>query len=262
VEVQQVDLAQATDEDLQALLRLVNPTTLVQLAALTVYAPPAPEHPQYKLLNTEIPVRLHQLFEEHCLSAHRAVKSFFASSDMVFDGAHAPYAPHSATCPLSIYGQSKVEAERHLLGRALVGRLPLMYGLGGSFFQVICDSLHAKQAIQLLHDEHRSLAWATDVAGLIVEMLAHYERFDLRQAWHCGGPARASRYELGLALASHDKTINVDLIIKASATEVIKGPSRPQDTTLTSDLTFALLNRAPLLSLEAGVAAALAEGKV
>jgi len=188
------------------------------------YSPPATEWPAYRQLNTSLPLLLQELFEAHCSAANQPVVSFYASTDMarpdlyhypipniqypmsnaqyqritcpplnvtllhllqVFDGSRPPYGPSDAVSPLSIYGETKVESEGKLKGRALVGRLPLMYGLGGGFFQVMVDTLRANKPLHLFNDEWRSMAWVTQVAELIVDIIAHFDRFDLSKVPHC-----------------------------------------------------------------------------
>lgn len=103
---------------------------------------------------------------------------------MVFDGYHAPYSPSDPPNPTNFYGQTKAEAESLLKGKCLIGRFPLLYGLGGGFFQVIYDTLAKGEPIDLLCDEFRSVAWATDVARIVIEMMVQYESLDKTKVRH------------------------------------------------------------------------------
>jgi dTDP-4-dehydrorhamnose reductase len=122
----------------------------------------------------------------------------FASTDMVFDGGQAPYAEEHAPAPLSQYGRSKAAAEQVLAGldRALIVRLPLMYGFSRthrvSTFAGQIDALRRGQTLRLFTDEFRTPVWLGDAAAAMLA-LARSERTGVI---HVAGPERLSRYEM------------------------------------------------------------------
>src|SRR5882672_3030333 len=64
-------------------------------------------------------------------AAHRVGAAFVhVSSDMVFDGAHGPFAEDAPLSPLTAYGRAKAASERATLeahAEAIVVRAPLLY---------------------------------------------------------------------------------------------------------------------------------------
>src|SRR5436305_4941697 len=74
------------------------------------------------------------------LAAKARARLVLVSTDLVFDGEHAPYREPDPPAPLSVYGASKRAAEEAVLAhpRHAVARLSLLFGpgLGGrpSFF--------------------------------------------------------------------------------------------------------------------------------
>jgi dTDP-4-dehydrorhamnose reductase len=53
----------------------------------------------------------------------------YISSDYVFDGTQPPYSVHDETNPLSLYGKTKLEGEKIVLGAGFAAlRVPLLYG--------------------------------------------------------------------------------------------------------------------------------------
>jgi dTDP-4-dehydrorhamnose reductase len=160
---------------------------------------------------------------------------------MVFDGEHAPYREEHAVAPLSIYGQTKAEAERAVLAqpRNTVVRLPLLFGPSlssrPSFFDQQVQALRQGQRISLFCDEWRTplslqvaacalLAFAGGVSGSLVGPLGLI---------HMGGPERLSRLEMGQRLAAF---LGCDpaAIVPVSRTSVAAAELRPRDVSLDS----------------------------
>jgi len=176
----------------------------------------------------------------------------------VFDGDNAPYSPTSVPNPLTIYGETKRDAELALLGKAVVIRFSVMYGLGGSFFQLIYDKLSSNTRVELFEDEFRSFMMATEGMEMLLTLLE--KNVDKGKIWHLAGPQRASRYEFGLTLA---KVANFErsLVIPVKTADIVTDVKRPPDLTLNCEETYKILNRRPR-SLEKDIAAVLAEGKI
>jgi dTDP-4-dehydrorhamnose reductase len=108
------------------------------------------------------------------------------SSDYVFDGtAREPYREDAATAPLSVYGRSKLEGERHVLAypRGLAVRTSWLFGPGGPNFAATMAALirQGKLPLRVVDDQvgrptyTRFLARAlVDLAALPVTGVMHY----------------------------------------------------------------------------------------
>ncbi len=95
------------------------------------------------------------------------------STDFVFDGSKGPLDESAVPGPISVYGQSKLEAE-HIVEAGCdsysILRTMLVYGLADEMSRSnivlwAIDSLSAGKAIKVVHDQFRSPTWAEDLAA-------------------------------------------------------------------------------------------------
>jgi dTDP-4-dehydrorhamnose reductase len=190
VSAQRVDLAD--HEALRACVAAFRPTHVVHLGALTAVGACHSRPADAEQINTGA---TRVLAEASDAIGARLV---FSSTDMVFDGEHAPYSETDEPHPLSHYGRTKVAAERTLVGLAhtLVVRMPLLYGLPRNGRETTFTSqlaaLRSGQPLRLFTDEFRTPVWLADAARAVMGLT----RSDLTGLIHLAGPQRLSRYEL------------------------------------------------------------------
>lgn len=134
-----------------------------------------------------------------------AARLVLVSTDYVFDGATPPYIEEDERRPLSVYGQSKAEAEDLALARpgSLVVRIPILIGVepahrgpAGFLFQMARQILD-RQPAEVDDVLIRVPTWADDVAEAIAFLVA-------RQAagiFHISSPRGATRYQWTQELA-------------------------------------------------------------
>lgn len=141
-------------------------------------------------------------------AAHsQGARFVFISTDLVFDGDHAPYGEDDAVSPLSLYAATKVEAEnalRAVMPEAWIIRTALMYGLDaggrpGSFLSWTLDALRKQEPLRLYTNQYRTPLYAPDVARL-VELL--FTQDAEGGVYHAAGPDRYNRYDLGRRVAA------------------------------------------------------------
>lgn len=220
-----VDLA-----DTDGLRRTVlefRPTHVIHSGAMTAVADcyAAPERAQ--LVNVQATAAL----ADACVDV--GARIVFTSTDMVFDGQAAPYREDSPPSPLSVYGRTKVAAERivrHSPG-GLAVRIPLMYGLpcGGrrtTFAQQVA-ALRERRELKLFVDEFRTPLSLTDAARALL-LLARSARTGLI---HVAGPERLSRYEL-IARTAAVLGIAQPMLTPISRLDVASPEPRPMDLSL------------------------------
>jgi dTDP-4-dehydrorhamnose reductase len=180
------------------------------------------------------------------------------STDMVFDGRHAPYREEAAPAPLGVYGRSKVEAETAALhySRALVARLALLLGRSPHGNRSPDDALAAAaargQPADLFHDEFRTPIHALAAARILWELLLA-GRAGLV---HVAGRERLSRYDLGVALAKR-LGVTAALLRRTSIAGYAGTPPRAPDLSLDTARLREWLGR-PAPSLEESLALPLA----
>jgi dTDP-4-dehydrorhamnose reductase len=119
------------------------------------------------------------------------------STDFVFDGEKpSPYFETDATRPLSVYGESKLAGEEHVLRaapRALVVRAAWVYGPGGrNFVNAILERGAKGEALRVVADQAGSPTWAPDLADAIARLLPT----GLAGVVHVANAGHATRYEL------------------------------------------------------------------
>jgi len=229
--------------DAFAVARLVNefaPFALVNCAAMARLDDCDADSARARRTNSELPTALARL------ACERDFRLVHLSTDLVFGARAAPVGGNredDETGPTSLYGRTKLDGERGVLavgGRAVVARLPLLCGdslgrgLGAS------DSLRATVARgarpRLYTDEWRTPLDVEDAARALVELAT----LDHTGILHVAGPARMTRYDLGLRAlraAGHARAEDlVDPALRDAAREI-----RPADASLDATRARALL---------------------
>lgn len=173
--------------------------------------------------------------------ARHGVSMVFTSTDLVFDGTHAPYAETDPVSPVNAYGRQKVEAEsrlRQICPDAVICRMPLMFGhapgTSGGFLGWMIRALEKGQPIRLFTDEYRT---AVDTASAARGLLLFTEK--PAGTYHLGGRKRLSRYDMGRALAEKGEW-NPSLLFPARVRDAETAAPRSPDVSLVSDKAYAL----------------------
>jgi dTDP-4-dehydrorhamnose reductase len=214
------------------LMASIKPDAVIHAAALS--SPDyCEEHPRESQL---VNVTASRHVAQAC--AADAIPCAFISSDLVFDGEHAPYNEESPAMPVSVYGQHKLLAENAVRAdypRTTVCRLPLLFGIGspareGSFLRML-RSMRAGEEVRLFTDEIRTPVSTETAADGILRALDHAPGDTV----HLGGQERVSRWELGL-LAAEILIGGKPRLIRCSQAEVASPAPRPRDVSLENRL--------------------------
>jgi dTDP-4-dehydrorhamnose reductase len=227
VPLQLVDLA--NPDAIALAFHGANPSTVIHAAAVATVADCARDPARAETVNVRGSATLAEL-------ADRArVRLVLVSTDLVFDGEHAPYREGDDPAPLSAYGRSKAAAERAVLAlpRHAAVRLSLLFGpsLSGrpAFFDNQIAALRAGRPVRLFHDE-----WRTPLAlPAAAQALVALARSSFTGLLHLGGPERLSRLEMGQRLAA-GLGLSPATIVPASRTDQPGPEPRPRDTSLDS----------------------------
>ncbi|MGV8074096.1 MAG: SDR family oxidoreductase [Syntrophobacteraceae bacterium] len=195
VTVRRVDL---TDfKQLKSLFRELRPDAVIHSAATTNPSFCQVNKTESRRINVHASVNIAGLCADHSIACA------FISSDLVFDGLKAPYRESDTVCPISIYGEQKVEAEREMAERhhaLTICRMPLMFGspgpAGQSFIQPMMAAMREGRELKLFTDEFRTpVSGETAAAGIFIALKAATDII------HLGGIERISRYNMGKLLA-------------------------------------------------------------
>ncbi|HEY4411893.1 MAG TPA: sugar nucleotide-binding protein [Gaiellaceae bacterium] len=127
-------------------------------------------------------------------NAARGSRLIHLSTDLVFDGEHAPFAEADEPRPVSEYGRAKLEAEG-LVADGLIVRTSLLYGKPGPQ-----EALAARDDVVFHEDEIRCPTHVADLAAALLELAA----LDVIGVLHVAGPDAVSRVELARLLGARD----------------------------------------------------------
>jgi dTDP-4-dehydrorhamnose reductase len=155
------------------------------------------------------------------------------STDQVFDGERGGYREGDEARPATVYGESKLAAERAVLasgGEELVLRAALVLapsrdGRSGALDMV--RGAEAGEEVRLFADEWRAPISALDLARVIDEAL----RRRATGVLHVAGPERVSRLELGERIAAaFARPDGAPRLVSAARAQ--SGMRRPRDVSL------------------------------
>ncbi len=226
--IARIDLA-----DLAALPKVVDnfrPTHVIHAAAVTSIAAAFADPDRARRINVDATVGLAE-----AAAAHHA-RFVFVSTDMVFDGAHAPYRESDPPQPLSHYGRTKAEAERAVIpiDGTLSVRIPLMYGYPcaprETTFVKQMHALRTGEPLRLFIDEYRTPLWLGDAARILIALA----RSPLTGLIHVGGPERLSRYEMAERFADA-LDLPAARLVPVSRLSIESPEPRPADLSLNAD---------------------------
>ena len=124
------------------------------------------------------------------------------STDLVFDGEHAPYDDDARLAPKGAYGRAKAAAEalvaEHCPSAARV-RPSLIWSLDSLDRQTtwLVDGMRRGERVTLFTDEFRCPVHLDDLCAVLLELAA---RPDLAGPFNVGGPQALNRWDFGLKL--------------------------------------------------------------
>jgi len=178
----------------EELLEYYHPQAIVHSAAMT-QVDQCELHPQLCYLHN---VEVTRFLAEKA----KAMKSYFVfiSTDFVFDGKKGIYTEEDKPNPLSVYGQSKYEAEQlvqKLVPNHAILRTILLYGFAPSLSRTNVvlwakTKLERGEKIRVVTDQYRMPTFAEDLADAVVMSLYHQPQ----GIFHICGPEEYSIFQL------------------------------------------------------------------
>jgi len=182
------------------------------------------------------------LVTTHLSTLSRDVPFIFLSSGEVFDGRRGWYEEADEAVPINVYGRTKLEAERIVLGnpKHSVVRIVLTAGTSAagdrSFVEDMCRAARAGKDVRLYADEFRCPLPAGAIARAVWDLLGAGRP----GLYHLGGSDRLSRWEIGEKLLPYYPILSGRLIRGSGRDHV--GAPRPADLSLCCDKIQALLS--------------------
>ncbi len=168
--------------------------TIINCAAYTAVDKAEEEPETAAKINTEAVANLAGVAaKEDCLLIH-------ISTDYVFDGSgEVPYTERDKTCPVSVYGRTKLAGERAILKSGccyLIIRTAWLYSAyGNNFVKTILRLAGERPEISVVSDQLGSPTYAGDLAEAIVAIMDHDDRTDHEGIYHFSNEGVCSWYD-------------------------------------------------------------------
>ena len=195
---------------------------------------------------------------EYLIRASEKYNTFFChlSTDFIFDGADGPYSEDAQANPISIYGESKLKAEKLLQASSLrwaIARTVLVYGIVADMSRTniilwVKKSLEEGKTINVVTDQFRTPTLAEDLAigcWLITQKEAE-------GIFNISGSDFLTPYEMAIKTAKY-YGLNEDLIQKADSSTFQQAAKRPMRTGFFLDKAYRELGYKPR-SFDQGIA--------
>lgn len=229
---QDLDLTDA--QAVRRTFKTLQPTLIIHCAAMSKTTQCQQDPSLARRVNVEATARLTELASD--------IPFIFFSSDLVFDGKQGHYVETDPVSPISVYGDTKVAAERLVLAnpRHTVIRTSLTAGRSPtgdrSFVEEMRRALEEGQTLTLFTDEYRCPIPASATARAVWEVA----RLNRPGLYHLAGAERLSRWEIGQLLAARWPELHSQ--INAGSVKHFQGGPRAADASLNCAKIQALLS--------------------
>lgn len=240
VRYQTMDISQ--EAEVMQLIRDFQPQVIIHAAALTNVDTCELEPEKCRLLNvmaTQFIIAASEMVHAHLIHL---------STDFIFDGAHGPYDEEAEAHPISIYGQSKLDAEKIVMAAQCpwtIVRTILVYGIApglsrGNIILWVKDNLEKGKQIQVVDDQFRTPTLAEDLADGCIR-IANQKATGI---FNIGGKELLTPYAMALETATYFH-LDASLIKKATAATFSQPARRPPRTGLVIDKAREMLGYDP-----------------
>ena len=162
------------------------------------------------------------------------IKMLYVSTDYVFDGSgNRAWTPEDEPRPLSVYGQSKYDAERavqELLEKCFIVRISWAFGINGNnFVKTMLRLSETRNHLSVVNDQVGSPTFTGDLAVLLADMI-ETEKYGI---YHATNEGDCSWYEFACEIfRMAGKTMTVTPV--TTAEYGAKAP-RPKNSRLSKD---------------------------
>lgn len=230
-------------DEVRKLMQSIKPSAVIHTAAMTNVDQCESEPENCRLINVEATRYL--LEESIRIQAHFQL----VSTDFVFDGTSGPYKETDPVNPLSVYAQSKVDAENLLVQHEYqnwsIARTIIVYGTGialsrSNLILWAMQALPKQETMRLVDDQFRAPTWADDLAYGCVEIVLR----KLTGIFHLSGPKTMSVVEIVQTVADALGIKNAPIEHISSST-LNQAAKRPPHTGFVLDKAQQLLDYHP-----------------
>lgn len=195
IDAQFVSMDICSDEEIEKFFFSYLPTHVIHTAAMTNVDACELNPEECQEVNVNATQKLFEASKK--IGAHFQ----FLSTDFIFDGKKGNYKEDDEPNPLSVYAQSKVDAENILLESTYknysIVRTIIVYGIGNNLSRtnIVCwakDALKKGQPMKIIDDQFRAPTWADDLAWACIRIC----KLNKRGIFHISGPITMSIFEI------------------------------------------------------------------
>ena len=155
------------------------------------------------------------------------------STDFIFDGNDGPYKEDDSPCPLSYYGQSKLDSENILKSHKCkwtILRTIVLFGVAKNLKKsnIVLwakEQLEKSKVINIIDDEFRAPTLADDLAYACI----YSAKNKVFGVYHTSGKDIMSIYEMVISIANYFN-LDKNLINRISSKELSQVANRPKKT--------------------------------
>ncbi|RMH62241.1 MAG: SDR family oxidoreductase [Calditrichaeota bacterium] len=165
----------------------------------------------------------------------RNIFFLYLSTDIVFDGEHAPYRPQDTPRPVNEYGRSKAEGEQAIMekmvkGSYAIARLPLLLGRSPhkkNFVDWLIQNNRAGQECPVFYDEIRTPLSTDDAVRALWQIISSKQS----GTHHLTSGIAKNRWQMAMEIA-REYNLDKSLFRKVSVRRA--GVPRPRDVRLSA----------------------------
>jgi len=156
------------------------------------------------------------------------------STDYVFEGMKKePYIEQDETCPLQVYGRTKLAGEGFVKGmgnKGLVIRTSWLYGkYGKNFIDTIINKVELGVDVRVLSDQIGSPTYSMDLANVIIQLALSNKS----GTFHVANQGQCSWFEFATK-AIQLMNLNTDRLIPIKSENLIRKAERPRYSALST----------------------------
>ena len=173
--------------------------TIINCAAYTAVDRAEDEPGPAAEINTQAVANLAKAAQKgDCLLIH-------ISTDYVFDGtATTPYTEKIKTCPVSVYGKTKLAGEEAIIRSGcfyIIIRTAWLYSaFGHNFVKTILRLAEERPGINVVNDQIGTPTYAEDLAKAIVKIMANDDRVEHEGIYHYSNAGVCSWYDFAVEI--------------------------------------------------------------
>ncbi|MGA2142537.1 MAG: dTDP-4-dehydrorhamnose reductase [Brevinematales bacterium] len=171
------------------------------------------------------------------LSKKYGFRIIHISTDFVYNGRkNTPYVESDPTGPLSVYGRTKLEGEKHIMSAAgsyIIIRTSWLYSsFGKNFVKTMIKAAGEKPELRVVCDQTGTPTYAGDLAAAILKILPEFLP-GTRQTYHYSNEGTASWYDFTVAICD---LMGIKIPVKPiSSSEYVSPARRPAYSVLSKE---------------------------